>query len=107
MIKTALKENYYVLLLAIVTIAAGFMLISGFSTPDYSYEEVIVQKGDSLWSIADRYVAENGMNKEEFIKWIQEENQLRTVKIIEGDRLLIPISESKAYLDRQVVLKGE
>ncbi|MFK2825093.1 LysM peptidoglycan-binding domain-containing protein [Bacillus sp. B190/17] len=107
MMKAFVKENSFVLLFMAVTIIAGIILIFSISEEQHSYKEIVVQEGDSLWSIAGQYNKVNGMDEEDFIMWVQKENKLRSAKIVPGDTLIIPIASSSAYLDKEVAFKGE
>jgi hypothetical protein len=50
---------------------------------------VTVHPGDNLWTIADRYTANNG-NTQDTIDAIKEANHLSDAHIVPGERLLVP-----------------
>ncbi|WP_100331011.1 cell division suppressor protein YneA [Bacillus xiapuensis] len=102
-----LKEYSFVLLFTAVAFIAGVVLILSLSAEKGPFQEIVVQEGDSLWSIADQYEQTNGMNKEEFIMWVQKENQLLSARIQPGDVLVIPVNSAHSSGDQQVVLKEE
>ena len=52
---------------------------------EFTYYEI--QKGDSLWSIADKF---NSINKEFFIYKIKKINNLSNSSLVVNDILLIP-----------------
>ena len=52
---------------------------------EFKYYEI--QKGDSLWSIADQF---NSKNKEMFIYKIKKLNNMRNSSLVVNDILLIP-----------------
>jgi len=107
MIQTLLKNYSFVLLFIAVTIIAGVTLIFTLSTDHDKYQEIVVQEGDSLWSIADQYQSVNGMSEEDFIIWVQKENQLLSAMIQPGDVLVIPVDSSKSYPVKQIAFKEE
>jgi len=87
-----LWKNYsYAIILVLLSIILGITFIFQIDDHSKSYEHVIVSEGQSLWSIADTYTMENGMTQTEFIKWVQKENNLKTVDIKQGQTLIIPI----------------
>lgn len=51
-----------------------------------SYE---IQPGDTLWSIADKYVIEEGQNKEEFISHVKTINHMLDDDLNTGDYIVI------------------
>lgn len=54
-------------------------------------QHIVVEEGDSLLSLATQYAEENQMTIEEFIEWVQRENQLFSDQIVVGDNLIIPV----------------
>ncbi|MED0675242.1 LysM peptidoglycan-binding domain-containing protein [Aneurinibacillus thermoaerophilus] len=53
--------------------------------------EVVVEAGDTLWSIADRYNEKAGMSINELLFYIQRENKLDSAIVHPGDHIIIPI----------------
>jgi len=51
---------------------------------------VIVQNGDSLWMIAERFT-NNQIDIRQYINLIQEHNQMDTVNIYPGDVIEVPL----------------
>lgn len=54
------------------------------------YKSVMVEQGDCLWDIADRYMSVGYDDKSEFIQEIRELNQMTGSEIHYGDYLCIP-----------------
>lgn len=54
------------------------------------YKSVMVEQGDCLWDIADRYMSIGYDDKGEFIQEIRELNQMTGSEIHYGDYLCIP-----------------
>lgn len=88
-------KNYaFMLTLAVMIIlAAIYFTFNGVEAPSYS--EIKVEKGDSLWSLAEEYKTFHNMDEIEFIKWVQDENGLITTKILPGEQLVIPVLSVK------------
>lgn len=88
-------KNYsFMLILAVIMTASAFYFV--FSAADnVSYQEIKVGQGDSLWSLADEYKDLHKMDEIEFIKWVQDENNLITTKILPGEQLTIPVPAVK------------
>ncbi|OKL36817.1 cell division suppressor protein YneA [Domibacillus mangrovi] len=88
-------KNYaFMLTLAVMIIlAAIYFTFNGVEAPSYS--EIKVEKGDSLWSLAEEYKTFHDMDEIEFIKWVQDENGLITTKILPGEQLVIPVLSVK------------
>jgi gas vesicle protein len=53
--------------------------------------EVVVEPGDTLWKIADRYNEQAGMSVSEMLFYIQRENQLQSAIVQPGDHIIIPM----------------
>ncbi|WP_100402977.1 cell division suppressor protein YneA [Bacillus sp. FJAT-42315] len=105
----AFIKNYSIVLLFIViTIVTGIILIFSLSEESNQYLEVVVQEGDSLWTIAEKYHKINGMKRDEFIVWVQTENQLNTAMIQVGDVLVLPVNSAhSAYSDSQLAFRKD
>lgn len=101
-----LKNYSFVLLFMAVSLIAGMFLIFSLSE-DGDYSQIVVREGDTLWTIADQYKDSNGMNKEEFIVWVQKKNHLYTALIKPGDELIIPIDLSAHQSGRQMAYNEE
>ncbi|OMP66869.1 cell division suppressor protein YneA [Domibacillus epiphyticus] len=88
-------KNYsFILTLALLILSASFYFIfNGVKEP--SYYEISVSKGDTLWSLAEEYKELHDMDEIEFIKWVQDENELITTKILPGEQLVIPVQAMK------------
>ncbi|MGZ7825351.1 cell division suppressor protein YneA [Bacillus subtilis] len=57
------------------------------------YVKIEVQQGDTLWSIADQVADTKKINKNDFIEWVADKNQLQTSDIQPGDELVIPLKK--------------
>ncbi|WP_203362472.1 LysM peptidoglycan-binding domain-containing protein [Bacillus sp. REN10] len=104
--QTLIKNYSFVLLFIVVTVVAGAILIFNIGEESDPYLEVVVQEGDSLWTIAEKYHKINGMKQEDFIIWVQTENELHTARIQPGDVLVLPLSSAHStYSDHQLAFK--
>lgn len=56
------------------------------------YLEVQVKEGDSLWKIADEYKEYDNMSHSEFVKWVQERNNLQSL-VVKPETIVIPIEK--------------
>jgi LysM repeat protein len=87
-----LWKNYsYAIILVILSFILGLIMIFQLEDHSKSYQQIIVSKGQSLWEIADMYKKENEMTQTDFIKWVQDKNQLRTTNIRQGQTIVIPV----------------
>lgn len=59
------------------------------------YTQIEIQRGDSLWEIAGKYM-ENGpyKSRKDYMEEIVEINQLSSTKIIKGQHLIVPYYEN-------------
>lgn len=54
-------------------------------------ETVVVEEGDSLWSIAEERPCE-GVSTSELVRWIEEQNGFSGGALVAGQRLVVPAS---------------
>ncbi|WP_243291837.1 LysM peptidoglycan-binding domain-containing protein [Bacillus sp. FJAT-47783] len=62
-----------------------------------NYHEVTIEHGDSIWSIAERYEEKLEMDKINFVKWVEEKNDLRNLVLQPGDTVVIPVEKKMLY----------
>lgn len=55
------------------------------------YKHVTIEKGDTLWSLADTYANRIHQNHQEFIKWVEATNHISSEYIVPGEKIIIPI----------------
>lgn len=79
----------------------GFQILTKANTADDTekvyykyYTQIEIQGGDSLWSIAGRYM-ENGPyeSRNDYMKEVIKLNQLSSTKILKGQYLVVPYYE--------------
>ncbi len=86
---------------AIVLVVIAVLLIGSsiFSTPTKAeeispvykyYTSIVVEKGDTLWNIANRHMNEDYTDIEDYIYEIKELNHLDGDSIYAGEYLMIP-----------------
>ena len=102
--KQLAKRKMFFLLVAIFVITLGSIvfgsIFSSAKDPDADiprykyYKSITIEQGDSLWSIAGKYM-KNGPydSRKEFMEEIAELNQLTSTKIIKGQNLIVPYFE--------------
>ncbi|MBH9965342.1 LysM peptidoglycan-binding domain-containing protein [Rossellomorea oryzaecorticis] len=86
------RFSYIIILFVLSFLSAGYLVVSGGSDP--SYETVTVNKGDTLWTIAEKFEGEYNMTREEFIEWVGHENDLISFAIEPGMSLILPVEAS-------------
>jgi hypothetical protein len=95
--KTRLHKLFTIAACAlIVAIALLGVAVSGLTSwrvsnaiEDRGVEVVLVQPGDTLWSIATRRSVD-GCSTSELVRWIREQNELESARILAGQRITAP-----------------
>ncbi|MFA6075919.1 MAG: LysM peptidoglycan-binding domain-containing protein [Negativicutes bacterium] len=103
--KRRVKRNgrifFAILILVIIGYAMGIMTSLAFSYQSHNepitYINETVRRGDTLWTIADRY-CDNSTNIQEYIHKIAKLNNLDSnYSLAPGQELLIPTAESAKH----------
>ncbi len=78
--------------IALLIISSLFMIKAKAShrTPDKQVTSVLIEEGDSLWSIAERYCNKDTESVKDVINEIREINGLTSDKINKGMYLIVP-----------------
>lgn len=82
------KNNYIIVLLTVFFIIVSFLLIT--DQGDTSYENIQIEHGDTLWTLAEKY--RGNLSHNDWIAKVKVENNLNNNSIIAGQKLSIPIS---------------
>ncbi|TDQ39738.1 cell division suppressor protein YneA [Aureibacillus halotolerans] len=88
-------RSYYICLAFVIV---GLILFHGVS--DEEYATVHIEKGDSIWALAEEYTALHTMSKPDFIQWVKENNQLPTSTLEPGQQLIIPVTMKQLSTER-------
>lgn len=85
-------EKYFnsINLAFVVLILSVFFSLSLEKDSTNEYKTVLINEGDTLWSIANEY-GEHSLTKLEFIDWIEEHNQVQAERLQPGQTIVIPI----------------
>lgn len=67
-----------------------------------NYHQVEIKEGDSLWTIADQFQENKNISKQEFVKWVQEKNNLYSTTIKPGDIVFVPVQKEDIYQFHQI-----
>ncbi|MET3699600.1 LysM domain-containing protein [Bacillus oleivorans] len=87
-----LKKNSYTVLFLIVAWLLAFTYIH-LTTDSNSeqYQTITISSGDTLWKIASEFQHETGYSIQDFIAWVENQNQITGREIKPGDQIIIPI----------------
>ncbi|WP_431029598.1 cell division suppressor protein YneA [Lysinibacillus sp. LZ02] len=92
-----LKKNNYVTLLLGVTVAfVTYLYITDEKIEQY--EQITVQHGDTLWSLADEYRGK--MSTQDWVSFVQKENHLFNQLLTAGQTITIPVEKDSVYVVR-------
>ncbi len=67
-----------------------------------NYHQVEVREGDSLWTIADQFHEKENIPKQEFVKWVQDKNDIHSSTIKPGDIVFVPVQKEEIYQIGQI-----
>ncbi|RSK27118.1 LysM peptidoglycan-binding domain-containing protein [Bacillus sp. HMF5848] len=88
-------KNYrlYIAFLLLISILCVFVSLQFKSVSDEKYLTVIVERGDNLWMLGEKYKTQHSMSIPEFVDWVVRTNHLYEGKIKVGQEIRLPISE--------------
>lgn len=93
-----IRKNSFVILLIALSYLFVFILVNQAQNPiEEQYMYVVIQEGDTLWSVADQYVKNDRLSYEAFIEWTESTNNIQRNEIIAGSKIAIPVKASDTY----------
>jgi cell division protein YceG involved in septum cleavage len=90
--------SFFVVLIAI-TVAISY---TGKNENLENFHQVKIEEGDSLWSIAEKFHENTQISKQEFVKWVQDKNDIHLGVIKPGDLVFVPVEKEQLYHIEQV-----
>ena len=90
-----IRKNTFVLLTMALILCLGTLAMGGekgVQTKPY-YECVQVQKGDSIWEIAEEYKMD-GTDTEQMVDEILEVNGLKNTNVRAGESIIVPVTKA-------------
>lgn len=97
------KLSVCYILTFIVSILAITLIVSYTGADSLeNYHKVEIKEGDSLWSIADEFQKKTEISKQDFVKWVQEKNNIHSTLIKPGDLVVVPIEKNDFYHIEQI-----
>ena len=60
------------------------------------YEQITIEHGDTLWSLADQYSGK--MTKHDWVRAVMKENALASEIVISGQQITVPIEKNSTYI---------
>ncbi|WP_175638940.1 cell division suppressor protein YneA [Metabacillus schmidteae] len=67
-----------------------------------NYHQVEIKKGDSLWTIADQFQDKHNISKQDFVKWVQEKNEIHSSTLTPGEIVFVPIHKEEVHQFQQI-----
>lgn len=89
-----IRKNIFLLLTLALILCLGTFAMGaqkGKETKTY-YESVMIQKGDTIWDIAEEYKTER-QKTEQMVDAIREVNGLKTANIRTGENIIVPVTK--------------
>ena len=90
-----IRKNTFLLLTMALVLCLGTLVMGGqkgVQTTTY-YECVQVQKGDTLWGIAEEYKMD-GTETEQMVGEIMEVNGLKNTNVRTGESIIVPVTKA-------------
>lgn len=91
---TKIRESFIYLLFGLLVVLAFWSVWSQLQPVDASqYMTITIQKGDTLWQLANAYSEQHSLSVEKFIDWVQRVNNINPYVIHAGEELVIPVEK--------------
>ncbi|MDA7027898.1 cell division suppressor protein YneA [Bacillus sp. CLL-7-23] len=102
-------KNESLIFVVLFTVVISFsILFLSFATKieeSKQYVKIEVQEGDTLWELADCIEGLRGTDREKFVEWVADHNNLSTSVIKPGDVLILPVTKQQSDQDQLAVVE--
>lgn len=85
--------SFIIIFIALFVMVFFVLKVSAASADPSNYETITIQKGDTIWEIADQYKQQAHMKRQSFIRWVEGRNHVVSRKLMPGKQLIIPIEK--------------
>ena len=84
------RKRFIMIIVTLLLIVSTLICtVSAYGYKEVQYKKVQVHRGDTLWSIAEKYGGNSDIRR--YIFEVKKVNNLLTSQIYEGDELKVPI----------------
>ncbi|WP_078546955.1 cell division suppressor protein YneA [Litchfieldia alkalitelluris] len=89
--KLSIEGLTFYILFFVLLIGLTFAFTNTLNQGNNDYVQITVSEGDSLWSLNETYKELHPYDFEEFVNWIESNNNIKAESIKSGDQLVLPI----------------
>jgi hypothetical protein len=61
------------------------------------YISVTVDEGESIWELSQQYENQHHLSPQKFVRWVEDNNEMKDTTIYAGDTLVIPVKKESRY----------
>ncbi|TCP30234.1 LysM domain-containing protein [Scopulibacillus darangshiensis] len=91
-IRHHINGKSYVILFLLLVLMIFLVMAKGFKAESYEqYKTVTVEKGDTLWALANSNKENANRSVNGFIEWVERVNHIERHHIEPGQKLIIPV----------------
>lgn len=100
-----LKKESIIYILSFIAVLLAITGAISYTNQNENLENfyiVEIAEGDSLWSIADKFHTNANISKQDFVKWVQDKNELHSSIIKPGDLVFVPLEKGHQMKFEQI-----
>ncbi|WP_257350516.1 cell division suppressor protein YneA [Pseudalkalibacillus decolorationis] len=84
--------SFVIVFVTIMLIMGSYTFISNQAKADQSYVNITIEQGDTLWELSEKFQGGHKLSPDEFIQWVEQENELHAEQLQPGETVVIPVS---------------
>jgi hypothetical protein len=83
---------YIVFIMSILTVFI-FACLNSENRINNDYVQIQLSNGDTLWEVSEKFASQHGLDTYEFIKWVEDKNNINGNRLLTGQILYIPVKK--------------
>nr|WP_173026404.1 LysM peptidoglycan-binding domain-containing protein [Aeromonas sp. Ne-1]AKO69691.1 cell division suppressor protein YneA [Aeromonas sp. Ne-1] len=98
MVEKFIRKNSYTLILFSLMVVFALVIANTIGKDDTEYTTITIKSGETIWQLSQEYSYMSKLSQENFIKWVEKNNDIHSATLQAGQSILLPIEKDMEHL---------